>query len=147
MPYFKKKKRSTTPSKAGKPKRALLKDGSEPERVIQARILSWLESSGFLAWRQNSGKIPVHGRMVNLGPDGISDIVVLVPPNGRFLALEVKSANGTLRPVQKAFKARLEAVGGVYKVVRSLQDAMDAVALTVGTEQWKLLPPSVKLAA
>jgi hypothetical protein len=116
---------------------ATLADGSVPERVIQAEILSWLKKTGAFAWRQNSGKIPVHGRLVNLGPDGISDVVVVVPPTGRFMGLEVKSAKGKLRPVQAAFRDKLLSVGGHYVVVRSLKEAQEALAAAMGVEVLK----------
>lgn len=111
-----------------------LKDGSIAEKVIQKQILRWLGTTGLLHWRQNSGKVPVRGRMIRLGPDGISDIVVIVPPNGRMLGLEVKSARGVLRKAQRLFRARLEASGGIYMVVRSVPEAMGAVAQAIGTQ-------------
>jgi len=69
-----------------------------------------------------------------MGMEGLPDIVVIVPPNGRFLGLEVKSASGVLREGQKRFKANLEAAGGMFRVVRSLAQAMDAVADAIGKE-------------
>lgn len=104
-----------------------------PEKVIQAAILKYLESTGLLFWRQNSGVIPVPTgrrnrfgrpvfRMVKLGTVGLPDIIAVVPPSGRFLGLEVKSATGKLRPAQEAFQRQLEATGGVYEVVRSVED-------------------------
>ncbi len=114
------------------PKR--LKDGSVPEFTIQSEILRWLESTELLSWRQSAGEIFTHGRKVSLGPVGISDIIVIVPPTGRILGLEVKSANGTLRPVQRQFKAKLEASGGLYEVVRSLGQAQSVVAEAIGGE-------------
>lgn len=127
------RRRLTTGSKRKPYKPKLLKSGAVPEKVIQKQILVWLESTGLLYWRQNAGFV---GHLT-LGPKGISDIVVIVPPNGRFLGLEVKSAAGTLRPHQKTFRDRLEAAGGVYVVVRSLDQAKDAVAKAIGEETFK----------
>lgn len=70
--------------------------------------------------------------MVQLGPAGLPDIIVILPPNGRFLGLEVKSAVGKLRPAQEEFKVKLGAAGGFYKVVRSLDQAMHSVAVAMG---------------
>lgn len=114
---------TTTRPKRFKKKSRILKDGSESESSIQAKILSWLETTGLIHWRQNSGKIFVRKRLINLGPDGVSDIIIILPPNGRIMCMEVKSAKGTLRPVQKEFRQRIQSVGGWYCVVRSLQDA------------------------
>lgn len=72
-----------------------------------------------------------------MGPKGLPDIIVIVPPGGLFLALEVKSAKGTLRPDQKLFRDDLERNGGIYRVVRSLGDAQDVVlGLLTGRETW-----------
>ncbi len=116
----------------------LLKDGSVPESQIQREILLWLEkNTDYLSWRQSAGSLFLHGRKVNLGPIGVPDIVIIVPPNGRFLGLEVKSAHGAIRPEQKAFKAKLEASGGIYEIVRSLDQAQNAVAKAIGEEKCK----------
>lgn len=75
----------------------------------------------------------MHGhRRIFLGDAGLPDILVIVPPNGLVLGLEVKSATGALRAAQKAFRDRLNASGGIYKVVRSVKDAMNALAEALG---------------
>lgn len=114
-----------------------LRDGSRPEKFIQKDVLDWLKETGLLHWRQNSGTVFMGNRCIRLGDDGLPDIVVVVPPNGRMLGLEIKSANGRLRPKQSEFKERLIAVGGAYYVVRDLQSAMNAVAKTMGENTWK----------
>lgn len=119
-----------------------LKDGSVPEKVIQKQILDWLKETHLLHWRQNSGVVFAGNRMVRLGEEGLPDIVIVVPPTGRLLGLEVKSAKGKLRPKQKEFQERLVAIGGYYHVVRSLEQAMEAVAQSLGEEQWLLLSSS-----
>lgn len=103
------------------------------EKFIQRDILKWLEFTGILHWRQNSGALTVGRRLVRMGPNGAPDIVVVVPPSGRFLGLEVKSHKGRLRPAQKAFKADLERSGGIYRVVRSIWEAWTAVK-----EAWEI---------
>lgn len=108
-----------------------LKDGSEAESTIQARILRWLETTGLLHWRQNSGDLFRYGRRITLGPEGIPDIVVVIPPGGTFLGLEVKSAKGVLKKGQKAFRERLTAAGGMYTVVRSLTEARASVSMAL----------------
>lgn len=105
----------------------LLKDGTLPESVIQGEILNWLETTGLLYWRQNAGYTFAAGRRIYLGPDGISDIVVVLPPNGRFVGLEVKSANGSIRPDQKLFANKIQKSGGAYHIVRTLEQAKAAV--------------------
>lgn len=110
--------------------------GYKPKRLekhIQEDILKWLGTTGLLFWRQNSGKIPIflgksksgkpRFRFVKLGVEGLPDIIAVIPPTGRFLGLEVKSATGVQREAQKAFQSQLEASGGVYEIVRSVEDA------------------------
>ncbi len=121
--------------KAKKPK--LLKDGSVPEKVTQKQILDWLKETHLLHWRQNSGVVFAGNRMVRLGEAGLPDIVVIIPPNGRVLGLEVKSAKGQLRPDQKLFRDKILAAGGYFRVVRTLVQAKDAVAEVLGDQTWK----------
>lgn len=106
----------------------------KPEKAIQKEILDWLATTDLLHWRQNAGILFVGKRMVRLGEAGLPDIIVIVPPNGRFLGLEVKSATGRLRPAQAAFYDRLKASGGMYTVVRTLDQAKEAVARALGGE-------------
>src|SRR5882762_6817466 len=47
---------------------------------------------------------------------GSSDLVGIVAPNGRFLALEVKSQTGRPTPQQLAFVAMVNAMGGVGRI-------------------------------
>lgn len=116
-----------------------LKDGSVPEKVIQKQILDWLKATGLLHWRQNSGIIFAGNRAIRLGESGLPDIVVIVPPGGRLLGLEVKSANGRLRPDQALFEEKAKQAGADYVVVRTLNQAMDAVAAVVGRELFEAL--------
>lgn len=130
-------KRAARVVKAARKK--LLKDGSVKESVIQAHILRWLKSTGLMHWRANSGSLFLRGRHINLGPLGCADISVVVPPDGRFVGLEVKSANGRVRKDQVTYAAGLTQQGGLYFIVRSVQDAQDAIAQALGEEQWKSL--------
>jgi len=117
----------------------LLKDGTPRESVIQRDILLWLKSTGLLFWRSNSGSLFLHGRHINLGPLGCADISVVVPPLGRFVGMEVKTAKGKLRKDQVTYAAGLTAHGGLYFVVRSVDDAKNAIAQALGEELWKTL--------
>lgn len=51
---------------------------------------------------------------------GDPDLVLCV--NGRFIGVEVKSATGRQSEVQKVRQKEIEANGGLYFVVRSLED-------------------------
>lgn len=135
------RKRKTTFKKSGlgvkKPRARFLKDGSVKESIIQADILRWLKSTGLMFWRSNSGSLFLRGRHINLGPLGCADISVVVPPLGRFVGLEVKSAKGKVRKDQVTYAEGLTAQGGLYFLVRSVQDAKDAIAQCLGEAAWK----------
>lgn len=89
----------------------LLKYGAHP-RIRIARI--------------NTGAALVRGRLVKFGVPGTADIVGLIAPSGRFLAIEVKSATGRQSYDQKRFERVITAMGGVYVLARSVAD-VDAV--------------------
>lgn len=102
------------------------------EKTIQKEILEWLAEEMYCHWRQNSGwafSFNKFGkqRMIKLGASGLPDIVVIMPPSGLFVGLEVKSAKGVLRPAQKEFRNASVSVGGKYYVVRTLAEAKEAI--------------------
>ncbi len=57
---------------------------------------------------------------------GFADLLVM--SEGRVLFLEVKSAKGRLRPAQDAFRETVLAQGFGWALVRSLDDALGALA-------------------
>ena len=99
------------------------------ERNIQALILMSLSEAGCLVWRQDTGayKAP-DGRLIRYGLcKGSSDVIGLCP-DGRFLAVEVKTATGRVRPEQVAFIDAVRRAGGRAGIARSVQDALDIAA-------------------
>ena len=92
------------------------------EKHIQRACLNWLLRNGIFAWRNGStGLFDREKGFYRTAPKrGAPDIIAI--RNGRFIGIEVKSAKGKLRPEQEAFKVNVEAAGGVYMVVRSLED-------------------------
>jgi hypothetical protein len=57
---------------------------------------------------------------------GFADLVVLC--NGRVLFLELKSLKGRLSPAQEAFRYAVLSQGHAWALVRSLDDALSALA-------------------
>lgn len=57
----------------------------------------------------------------------MSDVIGIV--HGRFLAIEVKSPTGRVRPEQAAFLAEVARHGGLAFVARSCQDVVDKLGL------------------
>lgn len=124
--------------KAKRPRSRFLKDGSVKESVIQADIMAWLKTTGLMFWRSNSGSLFLRGRHINLGPLGCADISMVVHPTGRFVGLEVKSKRGKIRKDQVAYAEGLTKQGGLYFIVRSVDDAKRAVAMCLGEQTWTL---------
>lgn len=56
---------------------------------------------------------------------GSADVVCCV--GGRFVALEFKSEDGTQSAEQRTWAGWIERAGGVYRVVRSVEEAVSAV--------------------
>ena len=103
------------------------------ESEIQAAILEYLErcSSVAFAHRQNTGQTKYtdrHGeeRWVRYGWVGCSDIIGFMT-DGRFLAIECKSARGTSTPEQVAFLQAVHAAGGVAILARSVDDVIEGI--------------------
>lgn len=94
------------------------------ERDIQTAIrLALGQMPDVVLWRNNVGR----AGMVEFGlAVGASDLIG-IGPGGRFLALEVKTPRGRVRPEQVTFKALVGRYGGVAEVVRSVDDAVAVV--------------------
>ena len=83
------------------------------------------ESSMF--FRVNSGTAKgFGGSFVKLAPKGTADILGVV--NGRAVALEIKTAIGKQSKEQKAWAKAWTERGGVYHVVRSVEQALAVVS-------------------
>lgn len=97
------------------------------EQEIQRQILDALAlMPGVFAWRQNTGVASVRGFRVRYGKNGSGDISGILS-GGRRLELEVKSKTGVVSDEQREFGARINAMGGLWAVVRSLDEALAVV--------------------
>ena len=67
------------------------------------------------------------GRPMRCGPVGMSDLIGILAPAGRWIGLEVKTGKGKLRPDQVLFHDLLRSRGGFCCVVRSVEDARAAL--------------------
>ena len=92
------------------------------EKAIENQILAYLKLKGFYVWKNESQgtydvKIGTYRR--KNGPGrllGTSDILGVMP-NGRFMAIEVKSATGRLSDYQKDFLEQVTMRGGLAFMV------------------------------
>jgi hypothetical protein len=89
------------------------------ERDVLAGCLKLLALRGIPAWRANSGAARLRNangasRFVQFGVRGQADILGVLPPDGRFLAVETKAPRrGRLSADQKAFLEMIRRAGGV----------------------------------
>lgn len=96
------------------------------EANVQREIMLALSQAGCLVWRNNVGALTdATGRLVRYGLcKGSADLIGLTSC-GKFLAIEVKGANGRVTPEQERFIALVLAKGGRAGVARSVREALE----------------------
>ena len=89
------------------------------ERTITNEILSWLKKEGYWA-------VKIHGAAYQTA--GLPDIIA-IDRKGRFVGLEVKRPIiGKVTELQKRTLENINLGGGYAVVVRSVEDAREAMA-------------------
>jgi hypothetical protein len=101
------------------------------ESVIQAEILKEIGALPWLrVWRNNTGALKdQRGQLITFGLKGSADIFGVMAPDGRFLAIEVKTPKGRQSEPQRAFEKMVTAMGGIYILARSVDDVYKALKL------------------
>lgn len=114
--------------------------------------------TSLFVWRNNTGQCEIGGRTIRFGKKGSSDILGCVRPRGRLIGLEAKSPTGKLSKAQHEWLTLIIAMGGYACVVRSVQEALNALVAAMGgqpspvledpvlTRKEKGLPPRKKAA-
>ncbi len=98
------------------------------ETDLVRQCLQFLKLQGIFAWRQNSGAFSTQDasgkkRFVRFhSARGCSDILGVLPPHGRLLAVECKLAGNKTTAQQSAFLDVVRAAGGLAVVVYTLDD-------------------------
>jgi hypothetical protein len=93
--------------------------------VMRACMLA-LSEAGCLIWRNNVGVLPDrNGVPIRFGLCVGSADLIGIAPDGRFLAVEVKTKTGRVRPEQQRFIDAVNAKGGIAGVARSAEEALD----------------------
>jgi hypothetical protein len=98
------------------------------EGAIQDAIRVALSGEpGLVLWRNNVGIAEHRGQRVRYGlAVGSADLVGCL--DGRFVALEVKTATGRVAPEQRLWLDLVRRHGGFAAIVRSVDEARAAVA-------------------
>lgn len=100
------------------------KPKAKPETKIVHDCMLVLQTHHIFAWRNNTGATWMNGRPVFYGLKGSSDIIGLLP-DGRFLAVEVKSSGGKQSDSQKSFERGVVNNHGVYLLVHTAGELND----------------------
>ena len=97
------------------------------ERELGHRVLVRIGAlPGVRVFRMNVGRARApNSQVVTFGVPGMGDYLVLVA--GRYAWLELKGPRGQQTPAQQAFQRMVHGLGGVYAVVRTVEDAVKAV--------------------
>lgn len=109
------------------------------ESQLQSLILLALSEAGCKVWRcetagvwvgrvihRTGGSVTLaDARMIQAGlTKGGADIIGIAP-DGRFLAVEVKTETGRIRPEQEVFLQVARKAGGIAGIARSVEQALD----------------------
>lgn len=104
---------------------------SRPEDGIQTAIAQCLKLTAVpgLVWssvpneRRSSARDGARLKRMGLRP-GAADLIMSIPPNGLYAALEIKSAKGRQSDAQKEFEHDVIASGGLYAVAYGVDEAI-----------------------
>lgn len=112
-----------------------------PETKIQNAIMIALSNAGCTVWRNETsgawvGKV-IHkaanqvtlnnARMITFGLCVGSADLIGIAPDGRFMAVEVKTNSGRPSAEQLKFIAHVNENGGVAGIARSTKDALELI--------------------
>jgi hypothetical protein len=102
------------------------------ETDLVRAVLQLLALRKVPAWRANSGAMRIAGaggrrRLVRFNVRGCSDILAVLPPSGRLLAVECKMPGRKTTADQQAFLDNVTEAGGLAVVVRDLGELMAAL--------------------
>lgn len=104
-----------------------MSEGAETRLVKQIRD-AVATDMGLRLWRNNTGVAKSKGFFIRYGLcNGSADLVGVLAPQGRFVALEVKTAKGRVDPIQDTWLDIVRSMGGFACVVRSVDEAKAAV--------------------
>jgi len=104
------------------------------ESQLQDAIRLVLNHPDLVLYRNNCGIAEMRGHKVRfgVGSPGGADLIGCF--RGRFLAVEIKTPTGRQSPEQRAFQQLIESKGGIYVILRSVEDARAWLAQLTRTE-------------
>lgn len=105
-----------------------MKEFREKETDIVKAILEYLSWKHVFHYRNNTGALPGGSdgkHFIRFGTPGAPDIICVI--SGRYVAIEVKTEKGVQSQKQFDFQTNLNNAGGIYFLVRSLAQAIEAI--------------------
>lgn len=91
------------------------------EKSLQNEIINFLnEHTSGMFWQNDSIGLKGRKRQNRYRPNGVADILGVI--DGQSIAIEVKSPKGKVLKSQIEFSQRFRRSGGLYYVVRSMED-------------------------
>lgn len=100
----------------------------EHQKLLDDILVALNALSHVRAFRMNVGVAQTfRGNVVRFGFKGLPDIIGIVGPVGRFLALDVKTGKAVLSPEQQKFCRRVNLLGGIAGAVHSIEEALSLV--------------------
>lgn len=92
-----------------------------PHTTLVQGILDLLRLHRIPAYPTNTGAAMMENkRFVRFGFPGVADVTGILPPKGRYIAIEAKTGRGKLAQAQRDFKCMVQIAGGLYFEVRDL---------------------------
>ncbi len=111
------------------------------ESAIQDQIRLELGAvPGLVLFRNNIGVAEMRGYKVRFGVGGPGGADLIGLWHGRFVAIEIKTETGRQSPDQKLFQRLIEAKGGEYVILRSVDEARAWVSMRTAANHNELSP-------
>lgn len=95
------------------------------EQSIQRQILDFLRWRGVPCYKHQNAGIYREGRYIPSHTRGVSDIIGVIPPLGRYLAIEVKRPGGKPTLEQSQFIDTINQAGGLAFVAHSVEEVQE----------------------
>jgi hypothetical protein len=106
-------------------------NGAAHSKLKNEILLALGRRSDVLVWNNPTGMFVPFGREnsppVRCGIPGQADILAVVAPLGRLVGIECKTGSGRQSEAQTNWQKAMESRGGIYGVVRSVDDALTLV--------------------
>lgn len=97
--------------------------------LVQSILLEFGALPTLRLWRQNTGAARTRtGALVRFGQPGQADIMGVLAPGGRLIAVECKTATGRQSVEQRKWGEMVTKFGGLYLVARSIDDVRAVLA-------------------